>query len=175
MKIGKMYLVGHSFGGYLATCYAEKYPERIEKLVLLSPAGTTDLNHDEEEAVGCGRKFFLCLGQKIYNMNIRPSASIKNSLFGERILERMLSGRLKLKDQEKESWKKYIKHVASQEESSEVGFYRIFEWPIVPKYPIETIIRRSDFKFEIEFYFGDTDWMNRKGAMRLKKEGKAKM
>lgn len=40
-KVGleKMTLFGHSLGGYFATCYALKYPERVEKLILVSPAG----------------------------------------------------------------------------------------------------------------------------------------
>ncbi|KAL6937351.1 hypothetical protein ACO0RG_003856 [Hanseniaspora osmophila] len=32
-------LIGHSLGGYLSCCYALKYPERVNKLVLVSPVG----------------------------------------------------------------------------------------------------------------------------------------
>lgn len=32
-------LLGHSFGGYVAACYAHKYPSHIRSLVLLSPVG----------------------------------------------------------------------------------------------------------------------------------------
>ena len=35
----KIILCGHSIGGYLSVAYAERYPERVEKLMLLSPAG----------------------------------------------------------------------------------------------------------------------------------------
>ena len=38
-EIQKMTLLGHSLGGYLSTCYALKYPERVTKLILVSPAG----------------------------------------------------------------------------------------------------------------------------------------
>jgi cardiolipin-specific phospholipase len=38
-NITKMTLAGHSMGGYLSVAYAEKYPERVERLILLSPVG----------------------------------------------------------------------------------------------------------------------------------------
>eukprot|EP00842_Homolaphlyctis_polyrhiza_P002791 jgi/Hompol1/3512/HPOL_006578-RA len=37
MGLEKMVLVGHSMGGYLSTAYALKFPERVEKLILVSP------------------------------------------------------------------------------------------------------------------------------------------
>ncbi|CAJ0847203.1 12345_t:CDS:2, partial [Entrophospora sp. SA101] len=38
-KIEKMTLLGHSLGGYLAAVYALKYPEHIERLIMVSPVG----------------------------------------------------------------------------------------------------------------------------------------
>lgn len=38
-KLEKMTLVAHSLGGYLAVRYTNKYPERVEKLILVSPVG----------------------------------------------------------------------------------------------------------------------------------------
>lgn len=39
LKLEKVYLVGHSIGGWIATSYALKYPERVNGLVLLAPEG----------------------------------------------------------------------------------------------------------------------------------------
>lgn len=38
-NIEKMTLVGHSMGGYMAVCYALKYPGHLNKLILASPVG----------------------------------------------------------------------------------------------------------------------------------------
>jgi cardiolipin-specific phospholipase len=34
-------MLGHSFGGYLAVLYNQKYPGHIKRLILLSPVGTS--------------------------------------------------------------------------------------------------------------------------------------
>ncbi|KAI8991675.1 Alpha/Beta hydrolase protein [Mycotypha africana] len=48
-KVGikKMTLFGHSLGGYFAACYALKYPEKVEKLILVSPAGIPENTPEE--------------------------------------------------------------------------------------------------------------------------------
>ncbi|KZT62984.1 alpha/beta-hydrolase [Calocera cornea HHB12733] len=43
--IEKMALVGHSLGGYLSVAYTLKYPERVSRLILLSPAGVPSSEH----------------------------------------------------------------------------------------------------------------------------------
>ncbi|KAG9103201.1 hypothetical protein FRC06_011790 [Ceratobasidium sp. 370] len=49
MGIEKMSLIGHSLGAYLSTAYALRYPDRVNQLILLSPAGVPrDPNSTEE-------------------------------------------------------------------------------------------------------------------------------
>ena len=44
----KIILVGHSYGGYIATLYAVEFPEHVEKMILLSPAGVLKLPADDD-------------------------------------------------------------------------------------------------------------------------------
>jgi proline iminopeptidase len=43
LKQEKLILIGHSYGAFLATLYAFEFPERVEKLVLISPADVLSL------------------------------------------------------------------------------------------------------------------------------------
>jgi cardiolipin-specific phospholipase len=47
--IPKMVLLGHSLGGYLSVAYSERYPERVEKLILLSPVGVPQVNEEQQK------------------------------------------------------------------------------------------------------------------------------
>jgi len=46
-NIDRMNLLGHSMGGYLSVAYAERYPQHVDRLILLSPVGVP--RHDPEE------------------------------------------------------------------------------------------------------------------------------
>jgi cardiolipin-specific phospholipase len=48
-NLSKMTLAGHSMGGYVATAYAERYPNRVHKLILLSPVGVPHPPSVEEQ------------------------------------------------------------------------------------------------------------------------------
>ncbi len=39
LGVERLTIVGHSFGGFLATLYATEFPDRVSKLILVSPAG----------------------------------------------------------------------------------------------------------------------------------------
>jgi len=39
LKQEKLLLIGHSFGGFIAALYAAEFPEQVEKLILVAPAG----------------------------------------------------------------------------------------------------------------------------------------
>ena len=45
----KITLIGHSFGGLIATLYAAEFPDRVEKLVLVAPAGVLTPPDEERD------------------------------------------------------------------------------------------------------------------------------
>ncbi len=47
LKIDKLNLAGHSFGAVLAINYGKKYPDRLKKLILISPAPATSEFFDQ--------------------------------------------------------------------------------------------------------------------------------
>ena len=87
-----------------------------------------------------------------------------NFLIGKRMVNSILINRLKIPDHEQEDWREYFYNVNSQNESSQIGFYKLFEWPLRPKVTIEEMIREKMINCSVSFYFGDQDWMPRDGA-----------
>ena len=47
--IQQMVLVGHSFGGYLSLCFALKYPQTLQQVILVDPWGITEKSPDMKE------------------------------------------------------------------------------------------------------------------------------
>lgn len=45
LNLGKVVLMGHSLGGYLAATYALRHPEDVEHLILVCPAGMVSPAH----------------------------------------------------------------------------------------------------------------------------------
>lgn len=76
MGYEKMVLVGHSIGGFCAFVYAERYPERVERLVLLSPAGVPRPPPDFEERVK-DAPFIFRTAFNMWNKGYSPLSFVK--------------------------------------------------------------------------------------------------
>lgn len=46
LGVDKLILIGHSYGGYLATLYAAEFPEHVDRMVLIAPANVIKLPSD---------------------------------------------------------------------------------------------------------------------------------
>ena len=74
MDITNFYLIGHSYGGFVAGNYASFYPQHVRKLILLSPLGCKprpEKNHLKYLRFKGGRgppKWAAALGTKTWGM-----------------------------------------------------------------------------------------------------------
>lgn len=73
--IDKMTLMGHSLGGYLSTAYSLKYPERVEKLILVSPVGVPIKPEPRPDAPKMG--YLMSLAISLWKNNITPMSIIR--------------------------------------------------------------------------------------------------
>lgn len=51
MKLEQFILLGHSFGGFLATSYAISHPDRVKHLILADPWGFPERKKDHERKI----------------------------------------------------------------------------------------------------------------------------
>lgn len=99
-----MTVAGHSFGGYLASCYARTYPSKVNRLILISPPGVLYMDEvisqrmEEEMRANatCGRKMLFSIAKYFVNNGSTPSSIMNSFLFGNMFMNRVLTGRLGL-------------------------------------------------------------------------------
>ncbi|KAI6047087.1 Alpha/Beta hydrolase protein [Pisolithus marmoratus] len=75
MGLDKMTLIGHSLGAYFSVAYTLRYPTRVNKLILLSPAGVT---HDPNNLTMPSREL-TDTGDATSSTSIRPATSASSS------------------------------------------------------------------------------------------------
>ena len=186
----EFYIGGHSLGGFIVSRYALKYPIGIKKIFLMSPAGITDwriYGTDIHREMGCIRgccmslvtscfwpfqprmqNFYRCccmtnmvlnnLGDYTYDFDVdnikrAPDGSIF-VLNKHRIYEIL----------------KELIHISLDypDDIYQCVFYIFTLPPPAAIIPVETRLL-NDSKFKIVFAFGETDWMDKTGALRLEK------
>lgn len=81
---------------------------------------------------------------------------------GPIVMNRALTGRLKLQNQEKEDWTDYMKTMSRISPNSELSFWKLFYMPSVSTpLSISSMFKDKAMPFRIDFYYGDNDWMEK--------------
>jgi pimeloyl-ACP methyl ester carboxylesterase len=73
MGIDQMILTGHSMGGYLSVAYAERHPQSLHRLLLVSPVGLPDADPRTLERVANAPWYFR-LGFSMWKSGYSPMA-----------------------------------------------------------------------------------------------------
>jgi len=174
-KIPKMVLAGHSIGGYLSVAYCERYPQHVDKLILLSPAGVkeeTPLDRDRiqrwREQSGLMGKTALSIIPKLFDMGITPCSVLRIvpesvgygwvTNYVERRLPEITSS------DERRAIADYLYQNASLPGSGEFALNRILQVNTIARYPLISRIPRLKIP-QVTFLYGDSDWMDSRGGL----------
>jgi pimeloyl-ACP methyl ester carboxylesterase len=97
MDLKDFHLLGHSFGGFLVTSYALKYPERIKKLILAAPVGIAPWN------ISLDSKFKKFLSIFFFDLSFTPQSILRGFPFSKKLWEN-IGEKAKYRGLDKESW-----------------------------------------------------------------------
>ncbi|KAL3902474.1 MAG: hypothetical protein SGILL_010811 [Bacillariaceae sp.] len=176
-NIDRMILVGHSFGGYMSVAYTERYPERVERLLLLSPVGVPDENDPGvKERVDRMRSswrgsMFLGVFQTLFEMT-NPGAVLR-TLSTERsygMAQNYVQNRLPeiSNPEESTTLADYLYYNAVLPGSGEQFLKSILTSRIAAKKPL--LSRIPNLKVEsVSFLYGSTDWMDITGGLNTQR------
>ncbi|KAG7352730.1 alpha/beta fold family hydrolase [Nitzschia inconspicua] len=176
-QIDRMILAGHSFGGYMSVAYCERYPERVERLILLSPVGVPD---DNDPAVkeriqryqsSWRTRTFLGVFQTLFHMT--NPAEVLRLLSTERsygMAQNYVTRRLpEISDpEESRTVADYLYYNAVLPGSGEYFLHSVLNSRILAKKPL--ISRIPNLKVgSVSFLYGSTDWMDITGGLNTQR------
>ncbi|CAO3626728.1 unnamed protein product [Cunninghamella echinulata] len=192
----KMTLVGHSMGGYFASCYSLKYPERVEKLVLVSPAGIAEPPRDliqeppnkspqelleneaqeigdamqaEAQAQAAPRRKIPGWASYLWDRNISVMSIVRmTGPYGASLVNKYASRRFAhLSTEEQHDLYDYIYQITSSTGSGEYALAGILAPGAYARKPL--LHRLSKLKMPTIFIYGEEDWMDYKAAEKAQK------
>ncbi|ODQ77776.1 hypothetical protein BABINDRAFT_168739 [Babjeviella inositovora NRRL Y-12698] len=201
-KLESFVLFGHSYGGYMASCYAHKYPNRIEKLVLLSPVGVErnalsihnpnlfsearvpladPTSYDYIGRFGNGLPSWFV---SAWNCNFALLGVIRSlSVAAPKVLSLYTLNRFRQPDSVTDSdaynrllgyLTQYCYNLYKSRSTSETAITKILSGSIMAKWPLmDRVEQYRAIKKPIYWFYGTDDWMNREaGASLSSKIGK---
>eukprot|EP00834_Sanchytrium_tribonematis_P004755 NODE_252_length_11723_cov_1.965933.p4 type:complete len:339 gc:universal NODE_252_length_11723_cov_1.965933:63-1079(+) len=152
LNLKKLILCGHSFGGYLCTVYALKYPENVERLVLISPVGFAE---KPLQNFRIPPKFIeIC-----WNFNVTPQTLLRfMGPISYLVVSLMTTNRFKnISHEELVAITSYSHHINVKYRGS--GEYAMNPLLLPGAYARKPLIYRyKKISCPIDFIFGKNDW-----------------
>jgi cardiolipin-specific phospholipase len=172
--LDKMILAGHSMGGYLSVAYCEKYPERVEQLVLLSPVGVPKedeaLTKAARSQMSWTRRSIFGTFRTLFDYGVTP-AGFSRKLPASRsrsMIESYVQGRLPVITdiEEQQAVTDYLYYLAMVPGFGEDMLSRFLRSNAYARKP--TVDRIPKLRVpKVSFLYGDHDWMDIHGGMEV--------
>lgn len=181
-NLDKMTLGGHSIGGYLSVAYCEKYPQHVDRLILISPAGVPHEDPSIRKDIPMKFKLLISFASGLWRFGITPPSFV-NSL-PESKGRNMVSGYVERRlpaitcAEERASLAEYLYLNAILPASGADSLNKILKPMAYAKKPIVDRIPLLKVK-DIAMIYGQNDWMDpsastsvQRRCEELKREGK---
>lgn len=172
-NLSNFVLLGHSFGGYIASKYALKHPEHVQHLILVGPAGfTSETEHKSERLTKFQATWKGAVLNHLWESNFTPMKIVRGlGPFGPNLVRKYTSARFGegegLAEQESLLLTDYVYHTLAAKASGELCLKHIFSFGAFARSPL--LQRASDWKVPTTFIYGFQDWMDYKGAEAARK------
>ena len=172
-QIETMILAGHSMGGYIAVAYCERYPERVERLILLSPVGVQDeqnVQFQEQRArlqSTLRSRFMFGLFETLFHTTtvgsfLRTLPEARANKIATNYVERRLPEISS--PEEQTAVADYLFHNATLPGSGEYCIQKFLQSNILAYHPLQHRIPKLKVS-STNFLYGTTDWMPLTGGL----------
>jgi cardiolipin-specific phospholipase len=172
-NVDKMVLAGHSMGGYISVAYCERYPQHVERLLLLSPVGVPDENDpsylERKKRIQSSWSGSAFLGVFQTFFEITTVGSVLRTLpesqayqFAQNYVIRRLP---EISDpEEQKAVAEYLFYNNVLPGSGEYAIHKMLDSNILAKRPLQHRIQKLRVK-DVYFMYGTTDWMEISAAL----------
>lgn len=169
MGLGRIYMMGHSLGGYFAGQYALFYPENIIHVSLLSPAGVLDISKGGKvtENMDPASKFNSKVAGLFWGLKFTIRSVYKNRLTKIALRRSMRNG-FQIPKLECKAFAKVFYKVMRYPNDLNRCIYKIFKHPMPTAHlPLEAGFLALNPNYCVDFYYGQKDYMDQTGTKRL--------
>jgi abhydrolase domain-containing protein 4 len=161
MNINEMILLGHSFGGYLVTAYALKYPAHVKALILADPWGFQEKPSQSkpDTPMPLWISMVAKISQYISPLSVfRVTGPVGVSIF-KHLRPDFKRKYMSILD-DPEIIYSYIYHANRLNPTGEAGFRAIAEYFGYAKNPMIRRIEKVKFSIPIWFIYGSRSWID---------------
>ena len=173
----KFILCGHSLGGYFAANYALKYPQYIDSLFLMSPTGISNVEK-YGGSITENMNSFMSISMKSISPLWKSKPTIQDysqKFLVKSLINYSLRKRYDICQEENDILGEITEITLQYPKDLDTAIYFIFKHPFpTPVLPLEDIIKEKIPDKNIIFCYGESDWMDNFGALRLNKFNKDK-
>lgn len=171
-NLSKMTLAGHSMGGYMSVAYAERYPEHVECLILMSPVGVPVKRPEDDKRLK-SLPFYLrgmvSTARYLFNSGITPGAFLRSLPLSrsKAMVDGYIENRLPAItcEDEREHLSEYLYQNSMMPSSGESCLSAVLEAGAFARIPLVNRIPNIKPGLEVHFIYGENDWMGYQGGL----------